>query len=254
MKRFAVKNFERFQHYRDRKPVWIKLYTELLEDYEFGTLPDASKAHLLAIWLLASRNDNNLPWDSNWIAKRISATDDVDLTALARAGFIKVIQEDTEEPHGVGDSCYQDASDLLADSSADAIVETETELEPPLYPKGYIPPTGGSPLPRLENLPVSDGGRRTYPDAFEEFWRAYPVNPNDTKASAYKAWRKAANRRDVSISDLLSGAQRYAAHVDGWPKDKRRHVQTWVNAEGWTATYETAPKRTGGFVPLGVGG
>src|SRR5687768_18068275 len=50
-------NFESFQHYKDRAPPWIKLYNELLDDYEFGQLPDASKMHLVAIWLLASRSD-----------------------------------------------------------------------------------------------------------------------------------------------------------------------------------------------------
>jgi DNA-binding NarL/FixJ family response regulator len=33
---YSVKNFERFQHYKDRSPPWIKLYNELLDDYEFG--------------------------------------------------------------------------------------------------------------------------------------------------------------------------------------------------------------------------
>src|SRR5690606_19747530 len=32
----TVKNFERFQHYKDRNPPWIKLYNDLLDDYEFG--------------------------------------------------------------------------------------------------------------------------------------------------------------------------------------------------------------------------
>ena len=39
-----VKNFEKFQHYRDRAPIWIKLYGYLLEDYEFNLLPDVAAA------------------------------------------------------------------------------------------------------------------------------------------------------------------------------------------------------------------
>ncbi len=66
MPTFSVKNFERFQHYKDRSPPWIKLYNELLDDYGFGRLPDASKMHLVAIWLLASRNDNKIPHDAEW--------------------------------------------------------------------------------------------------------------------------------------------------------------------------------------------
>jgi hypothetical protein len=85
---FSVRNFERFQHYKDRSPPWIKLYNELLDDYEFGRLPDASKFHLVAIWLLASRSENKIPFDPVWVAKRIDANQPVDLSLLAARGFI----------------------------------------------------------------------------------------------------------------------------------------------------------------------
>ncbi len=93
MRTFSVKNFEKFQHYKDRAPPWIKLYNELLDDYDFACLQDASKMHLIAIWLLASRSANKIPYDPEWISKRINATDPVDLAALQQAGFIIVDQE-----------------------------------------------------------------------------------------------------------------------------------------------------------------
>jgi hypothetical protein len=89
---FRVKNFERFQHYKDRNPPWIKLYNELLDDYDFGCLQDASKMHLIAIWLLASRSENKLPYDPEWVARRINATDPVDLDLLVRCGFLLLDQ------------------------------------------------------------------------------------------------------------------------------------------------------------------
>lgn len=103
---FQVKNFEKFQHYKDRSPPWIKLYNELLDDYDFGLLPDASKMHLVAIWLLASRSENKIPYDQGWVARRINATEKVDLKLLADRGFIIVDQQlQTTE---------QDASNTLA--------------------------------------------------------------------------------------------------------------------------------------------
>lgn len=84
----AVKNFERFQHYKDRSPQWIKLYNDLAEDYGFSRLPDHQKAHLVLIWLLASRIDNRIPADARWIAGKIGATEPVDLDALVSAGFL----------------------------------------------------------------------------------------------------------------------------------------------------------------------
>lgn len=111
---FAVKNFEKFQHYRDRNPPWIKLYQSVLADYAFTRLQDASKMHLLAIWLLASRYSNKIPWDEKWISTQISATSKVDLDALESAGFISKIN---------------DASIMLAERLQDARPERERERE-----------------------------------------------------------------------------------------------------------------------------
>lgn len=88
MRYLAVKNFERFQHYKDRAPAWIKLYTELLEDYQFAALPDATKGHLLLIWMLASRVDNKIPDDPRWVASKIQATGRVDLKRLEALGYL----------------------------------------------------------------------------------------------------------------------------------------------------------------------
>ena len=89
---FNVINFDKFQHYKDRSPPWIKLYNELLDDYAFGALPDASKMHLVAIWLLASRYNNKIPYDATWIGRRINATEPVDLDILTKSGFIQINQ------------------------------------------------------------------------------------------------------------------------------------------------------------------
>jgi hypothetical protein len=101
MRTFSVKNFAKFQHYKDRAPPWIKLYNGLLEDYEFGGLPDASKMHLIAIWLLASRSDNKIPYDPKWVSNRINATEDVNLDLLVQRGFIVLdqqVQQDASKP------------------------------------------------------------------------------------------------------------------------------------------------------------
>lgn len=99
MKTLSVKNFEQFQHYKDRTPPWIKLYNELLEDYEFSALKDTSKAHLMLIWLLASRSNNQIPYDAKWIANKIGANTPVDLDALLDSGFL--IEDG--EPHQPAD-------------------------------------------------------------------------------------------------------------------------------------------------------
>src|SRR3990167_6367858 len=92
---FSVKDFSKFQHYKDRDPRWIKLYRYVLDDYGIGALPDASKAHLFAIWLLAARYQNRIPYDARWVGGKVQATEPVDLELLEKAGFIIKEQDDT---------------------------------------------------------------------------------------------------------------------------------------------------------------
>lgn len=55
--KLTPKNWERFQHYKDRSPAWIKLHRSLLDDYQFHCLPVASRALAPCIWLLAAEYD-----------------------------------------------------------------------------------------------------------------------------------------------------------------------------------------------------
>ena len=110
MKFFQVRNWDQFQHYKDRSPIWIKLYNDLLDNYNFTCLPDASKAHLVAIWMLASRNNNRLPQDKRWLEARICATESLDLELLFSSGFIEEITDKNQQVRGM----EQSASSLLA--------------------------------------------------------------------------------------------------------------------------------------------
>lgn len=108
----SVRNYDEFQHYRDRTPPWIKLYNAILDDYEFACLTDQQKWHLVAIWLLASRCENRIPNDARWIAKRINAEAAPDLRPLISRGFLVVLQEAEREAE-------QPASAPLAECSGD---------------------------------------------------------------------------------------------------------------------------------------
>jgi len=85
---FSVRNFEKFQHYKDRNPPWIRLYNSLLDSYEYACLPDTAKAHLVAIYLLASRSNNRIPADTAWLKSALHATEEVDLLPLINGDFI----------------------------------------------------------------------------------------------------------------------------------------------------------------------
>lgn len=84
-----VPNLKKWQHYKDRNPPWIKLHRDLLNNYDFSRLSDASKLHLIMIWILASQMDNLLPADPDWLAKRMNANSKVDLRSLIESGFVQ---------------------------------------------------------------------------------------------------------------------------------------------------------------------
>lgn len=114
MKVLSIKNFALYQHYKDRRPPWVKLHASVLDDYAFSCLQDASKAHLMLLWLLASQTDNKIPYDLAWISRKIGAVSPVDLEELISLGFIEV---------------SDDASRLIAPRKQSAMLETEGETE-----------------------------------------------------------------------------------------------------------------------------
>jgi hypothetical protein len=104
-----VKNWDHFQHYKNRRPPWIKLYRELLDDPQWYDLSgDAAKA-LIMFWLIASENNGDLP-ASDVLAFRL------------RVDSNKLDSLISELKH------YLD-SDMLATCLQDAIPETERETE-----------------------------------------------------------------------------------------------------------------------------
>ena len=51
-----IKNWEQFQHFKDRCPPWIKLHRNILEQRDINTISDRSFRVLINLWLLASED------------------------------------------------------------------------------------------------------------------------------------------------------------------------------------------------------
>lgn len=88
MNYLKVKNWAKFQHYKDRQPPWIKLHRSFFDDYEVSCLQDASKLHLILIWLFASQNDGKIPEDANFLQKKLGLSRPPDLEPLINNGFL----------------------------------------------------------------------------------------------------------------------------------------------------------------------
>lgn len=114
----APRNWKQFQHYTDRKPTWVKLHRDLLDNFDFHRLPVASRALAPMLWLLASEDDKGeIDADSDKLSFRLrmsAAELEAALKPLITAKFFEVMQS---------------ASEPLAEAERDACSEREVERE-----------------------------------------------------------------------------------------------------------------------------
>lgn len=138
-----VRNWKRHQHFKDRKPPWIKLYRDLLDDVDWHELDDALVKSLVMIWLVASENDGELP-DIKKLAFRLRKSESETKSIVSKLGAW--LEQDDINP----------ISERYQETRVETETETETEGEgdlraiapsPPESPKAASPVTADSPKP-----------------------------------------------------------------------------------------------------------
>ena len=198
------KNWDKFQHYRNRTPPWIKLHRDVLNDRAFMLLPTSAKALAPLLWLLASESEKseiNADLDDLEFRLRMKKSEIKEgLEALIRQGFFQVASNVLAE-------CYQDAS-------AEREGEGEREL--------------------LSAAKAED-------EFFEKFWENYPRK--DSKKKARQAWNKLSkSSKEKAIKDAkerYEGVQRQfipmaPTYLNGerWndpsPKPKQQQITDWI--------------------------
>lgn len=159
MRYLRVRNWENFQHYNKRTPPWIKFHSSTLDNFEFAKLPDATKAHLMQIWLLASRTDNRIPYDPSWIAQKINAKSKLDIEKLVAGAWVEEFEE-------------QDASEALASCLHK---ERRGEERRDRGEDSSAEPSGEDPAP-VEGL-ITNTGELYFPSVndYEQYLRSYPA-------------------------------------------------------------------------------
>ena len=105
-----IKNWEKYQHYKDRNPPWIKLHYDIINSQDWIMLSDASRVLMIASMLLASRNNGDIPESHEYIKKACHLTK-VDFNPLIKCGFIVNASK-----------MLADDSTVLADASASVSV------------------------------------------------------------------------------------------------------------------------------------
>ena len=182
-----IVNWLKYQHYKNRRPPWIKLYSKLLRKYEFICLQDDSKLLLMFLWLLAStieKDDPLIPSDPKYLKQQLPFKGKIDLQPLIKQGFIELIA-----------NCKQNDSKLRQTEAPYTETETETETEEETETekkkKGFQPPL---PLEVVEyamtiNYPI-DGNQ------FIDFYSSKNWMIGKNKMSDWRAAVRTWKRRD----------------------------------------------------------
>lgn len=151
---FKIKNWSKFQHFKDRKPPWIKLYRDILDDIDWHELDPLAAKCLVMIWVIASEDSGRLP-DCKKLAFRLRLTENQVKSIVSKLS------------HWV----EQDDITMISDRYQDDILETERETEKEKEEKERKSPRGTR-LPqnwKPSNEEVFDQNEL---DKFRDYWIA----------------------------------------------------------------------------------
>jgi hypothetical protein len=134
-----IVNWDRFQHYKDRNPPWIKLHRELLQSHTWVTGDDASRALAIACMLLAAATENKIPADPAYLRRVAYLNSEPDLSHLLSTQFVEMIDENGGASTALA-RCLQ-----VARPETEAETETEKKkhvrAENPRAAVRFTPPT-----------------------------------------------------------------------------------------------------------------
>ena len=109
-----INKWDSFQHYKDRAPKWIKLYPEIIDEYDmdecvpkkFYKLKDDAKLTFVMLLCFASRSGGKVPYPSDkWLAEKLGISK-VSVKPLIEAGYINCT-DSVPEPYQDGTGRYE---------------------------------------------------------------------------------------------------------------------------------------------------
>jgi len=87
-----VTHWDRFQHYRDRNPPWVKNYIQLLHDSNYLSLTGHQRAVLHGLWLEYAASNRQVRAEVRLLTFRLSLKVSLaTLAVLESAGFIRIV-------------------------------------------------------------------------------------------------------------------------------------------------------------------
>lgn len=156
---YKIKNWHQFQHFKDRKPPWIKLYRDLLDDVHWHDLDPKVAKHLVMIWLIASEYDGALP-DMKTLAFRLRVLGNEAKSIVSKLSHW-LIQDDITT---ISSRYQNDSLEIERETEKETEKETEREAE---AKRATRLPTDWMPRPE-------DGTDELELAKFRDYWKAAP--------------------------------------------------------------------------------
>lgn len=87
----TIPNLEKYQHYKDRNLIWVKLYVDTPQDYKFSQLINGERWLFVGLILLAVKNSGQIPLDYAFIAREVCHSKSGIKRKLAKMRKLKLI-------------------------------------------------------------------------------------------------------------------------------------------------------------------
>lgn len=194
--RWKIKDWKKFQHYGDnRRPVWIKLYRDLIDDINWHMLDPLAAKCLVGMWIVASENNGVLP-DIKTLAFRLRVSE-----AQLKSLFSQLVPFLEQDASSVLASGYQVAS-LEEEREEEKEEEIDTELRGARTARSQ---KKGSRLPP-DWVPVDHVSETYELEKFRDYWASVPGQKGvklDWDAT-WRNWIKNARERRPARRETLA--------------------------------------------------
>jgi hypothetical protein len=194
-----IKNWSKFQHFKDRKPPWVKLYRDLLDDIEWHELDPKAAKVLVMLWLIASEDEGSIP-PNKQLAFRLRMSEKETEVCISKLS------------HWL----EQDDNNVISTRYQDDAPETETETEKKTEIEIICPPGGepldGNKLPGCDHKAVIALYHQNLPTLRKvEVW-------NETrKGYLRQRWREVAaelaEQKPITAQDVLIWWADFFSHI-----------------------------------------
>lgn len=205
-----VKNLEKYQHYKDRNPPWVKLHRDFLIDYQLRQIPVESRLFFACCLILASEVSNNIPCDLEYLSQRVGFP-------VSKAVLRPLLDRE-----------------LLLASSASVLLALDATRSVSVSDSVLISSS-------------SEGKESEKGESFDSFWQVYPRKIG--KGAARKVWlklRPANGLVERICSQVQAAAQTDQWKRDGGKYIP--HPATWLSQSRWEDDYSNhSPVQADGF-------